>query len=108
MYILNGKAKYDQSEKHKFIRYSFMSAEKKFPYIAQYISENYVILENFNNWIKIGGFDNILFSPNGRLHRKLTSLAFKNLLHPFQPFIIGQRIIGPLMALKYNVNHTDF
>tara|TARA_B100001540_G_scaffold317449_1_gene350684 strand:- start:3256 stop:4464 length:1209 start_codon:yes stop_codon:yes gene_type:complete len=59
--------------------------------------------KNFNNWIKIGGFDNILFNPNGRLHRKLTNLAFKNILHPFQPFIIGQRIIGPLMALKYDV-----
>tara|TARA_B100000989_G_C19531018_1_gene469888 strand:- start:4235 stop:5443 length:1209 start_codon:yes stop_codon:yes gene_type:complete len=58
---------------------------------------------NFNNWIKIGGFDNILFTPNGRLHKILTSLAFKNLLHPFQPFIIGQRIIGPAMASKYGI-----
>lgn len=50
-YILNGKAENDQSEKNEFIRYSFISAEKKFPYVAQYISENYVILENFNNWL---------------------------------------------------------
>ena len=42
----------------------------------------------------IGGLDNILFTPNGKLHRYLTKLAL-NLLHPFQPFIIGQRIIGP-------------
>ena len=49
--------------------------------------------QNFRNCIDIGGFDNILFTPNGRLHRLLTSLAFKNLLHPFQPFIIGQKII---------------
>ena len=34
---------------------------------------------------------------------RLTTQAFKNLLHPFQPFIIGQRLLGPLMALKYNV-----
>ena len=59
--------------------------------------------KNFDNWIKIGGFDNILFSPNGRVHRLLTKLAFKNLLHPFQPFIIGQKIIGPLIALKFNI-----
>lgn len=26
-----------------------------------------------------------------------------NLLHPFQPFIIGQRIIGPLIASKFGV-----
>ena len=59
--------------------------------------------KNFINWSKIGGFDNILFSPNGRLHRILTRLAFENLLHPFQPFIIGQKIIGPLMASKFDI-----
>ena len=59
--------------------------------------------KNFDNWIKVGGFDNILFSPNGRVHKLLTKLAFKNLLHPFQPFIIGQKIIGPLIALKFNI-----
>ena len=59
--------------------------------------------KNFDNWVKIGGFDNILFTPNGKVHRLLTKLAFKNLLHPFQPFIIGQKIIGPLMALKFNI-----
>lgn len=58
---------------------------------------------NFTNWIHEGGHDNILFTPNGRLHRLLTRLAFKNLLHPFQPFIVGQRIIGPAMAQKYGV-----
>jgi N-acetyl sugar amidotransferase len=60
--------------------------------------------KNFNNWIHVGGLDNILFTPNGRLHRLLTSLAFKNLLHPFQPFIIGQRIVGPMIAAKFGVN----
>lgn len=59
--------------------------------------------KNFTNWMHVGGLDNILYTPNGRLHRLLTSLAFKNLLHPFQPFIIGQRIIGPAMAAKYGV-----
>ena len=59
--------------------------------------------KNFENWIHIGGLDNILFTPNGRLHRYLTRQAFLNLLHPFQPFIVGQRIIGPLMAAKFGV-----
>jgi len=59
--------------------------------------------QNFQNWMHVGGLDNILFTPNGKLHRKLTRLAFENLLHPFQPFIIGQRIIGPLMAKRFNV-----
>ena len=59
--------------------------------------------ENFTNWMHIGGLDNILFTPNGKLHRYLTKLAFLNLLHPFQPFIIGQRIIGPKIAKKFNI-----
>jgi len=59
--------------------------------------------ENFTNWMHVGGLDNILFTPNGKLHRLLTKLAFLNLLHPFQPFIIGQRIIGPKIASKYNI-----
>tara|TARA_B110000483_G_C18185318_1_gene538649 strand:- start:1479 stop:2702 length:1224 start_codon:yes stop_codon:yes gene_type:complete len=59
--------------------------------------------KNFDNWIKVGGFDNLLFTPNARVHSVLSSIAFKNLLHPFQPFIIGQKIIGPLFAKKFNV-----
>jgi len=59
--------------------------------------------ENFQNWMHVGGLDNILYTPNGRLHRLLTKKAFHNLLHPFQPFIIGQRIIGPSMAKRFGV-----
>ena len=55
-------------------------------------------MEKFFNWSHVGGLDNMLYTPNGVLHRLLTALAFKNLLNPFQPFIVGQRIIGPLMA----------
>jgi N-acetyl sugar amidotransferase len=58
---------------------------------------------NFENWIQIGGFDNILFSPNGKLHRYLTQQAFLNLLHPFQPFIVGQRMIGPKIAARFGI-----
>ena len=59
--------------------------------------------KNFEAWTHVGGHDNLLFTPNGKLHRLLTRLAFKNLLHPFQPFIVGQRIIGPAMAARYDV-----
>lgn len=59
--------------------------------------------KNFENWIHVGGLDNMLFTPNGKLHRYLTQQAFLNLLHPFQPFIVGQRIIGPAMAAKFGV-----
>lgn len=59
--------------------------------------------KNFESWVHVGGMDNIMFTPNGHLHRFLTREAFLNLLHPFQPFIVGQRIIGPSMAAKFGV-----
>jgi N-acetyl sugar amidotransferase len=57
---------------------------------------------NFRSWID-SGLDNMLYSPNGKLHRLLTQLAFKNLAHPFQPFIIGQRLVGPRFSMLYNI-----
>jgi len=59
--------------------------------------------KNFQEWMHTGGLDNILYTPNGKLHREMTRNAFLNLLHPFQPFIVGQRIIGPAMAKKFGV-----
>ena len=57
---------------------------------------------NFQKWIH-SGFDNILFNPNGKVHRLLTKLAFENLLHPFQPFILGQKSIGAKFAALYDI-----
>lgn len=58
--------------------------------------------KNFQKWIH-AGFDNILFTPNGKVHRLLTKLAFVNLLHPFQPFIIGQRHIAPKISARHGI-----
>lgn len=58
--------------------------------------------QNFQSWID-SGFDNILMTPNGEVHRLLTKLAFLNLLHPFQPFIIGQRMIAPRLSVQLNI-----
>ncbi len=60
-------------------------------------------IDNFNNLTKIGGIDSMLITPNGKLHRHLTKLAFLNLGHPFQPFIHGQKIIGPKIAKRFNI-----
>jgi len=59
--------------------------------------------KNMQEWMHTGGLDNILYTPNGILHKEMTKNAFHNLLHPFQPFIVGQRIIGPAMAKKFGV-----
>lgn len=59
--------------------------------------------KNFKSWIDQGGFDNILFHPNGKVHKKLAKLAFQNLGHPFQPFIIGQKLTGPRASILYDI-----
>ena len=59
--------------------------------------------KNFRNWIDIGGFDNYLFTPNGKVHRHLTRSALINILHPFQPFILGQKSFVAQMAFKFNI-----
>ena len=57
---------------------------------------------NFEAWLD-SGFDNISVHPNRKVHRHLTRLAFLNLCHPFQPFIIGQKQVGPKMAIKHGI-----
>ena len=57
---------------------------------------------NFQKWIH-SGFDNILVTPNGKVHRLLTRLALENLLHPFQPFMLGQKNIAPKIALNNDI-----
>ena len=59
--------------------------------------------KNFQNWIKIGGFDNYLFTPNGKVHRYLTRQATINILHPFQPFVLGQKNFIPQIAYLMNI-----
>ena len=59
--------------------------------------------KNFRNWIEMGGFDNMTFKPNGKVHRLLTRLAIENLLHPFQTFILGQKNLAPKMALQTRI-----
>lgn len=58
--------------------------------------------QNLQGWIN-SGLDNILYSPDGKVHRLLTKLAFEVLVHPFQPFIIGQRLIGPRFSALFDV-----
>lgn len=59
-------------------------------------------LKNLSSMID-SGFDNLLITPNGKTHRLLTRLAFLNLGHPFQPFIVGQRLVGPRIGLEKNI-----
>lgn len=57
---------------------------------------------NFQKWIH-AGHDNLLMTPNGRVHRLLTRLAVDNLFHPFQAFMFGQKSLAPKMALLHKI-----
>jgi len=58
--------------------------------------------KNFQAWIH-AGFDNMLFTPNGRVHRLLTRLAVERIFHPFQPFMMGQMYYPPKMAIERDI-----
>ncbi len=58
--------------------------------------------KNFQAWIH-AGHDNLLMTPNGRVHRLLTRLAVDNLFHPFQAFMFGQKALAPKMALLHKI-----
>lgn len=49
------------------------------------------------------GFNHILGTPDPRVTRKLTNLAFTHMGDPFQPFIYGQTNFPLHMAVKHNV-----
>jgi N-acetyl sugar amidotransferase len=59
--------------------------------------------KNFESWTD-AGFDNYLFTPNGKIHRLLTRLALDRLLHPFQPFMFGQMHFPPKLAAKLGIS----
>ena len=65
-------------------------------------------IKNHRSWIDIAGFDNILFSPNGRISSLLAREAFQNLLHPMQPFKVGIKSIAAKTALKYGIDLVMF
>lgn len=58
--------------------------------------------KNFLRFID-SGFSNILGSPNGEIHRKLTRDSFVEIGDPFQPFIYGQKAFPLQIATKYNI-----
>ena len=57
---------------------------------------------NFQSWIHAGN-DNLMTTPNGRVHRLLTRLAVEQLFHPFQAFMFGQKALAPKMAILHGI-----
>ena len=59
---------------------------------------------NLDNFINIGGFDHILGSVNGSMHRKMSQLAFLHMGDNFQPFVYGQTNFPLKMAVQHNIS----
>ena len=59
--------------------------------------------KNFFNWLKSGKFINITAKWDENLMRLLTIQSVKNLLHPFQTFILGQKNFAVKIALKKKI-----
>jgi N-acetyl sugar amidotransferase len=59
--------------------------------------------ENFYGLVH-AGLDNILGTPNGLVHRKLTRLALLEMGEPFQPFIYGQVSFPMRIACKFGIS----
>ena len=60
-------------------------------------------LKNFQGLIH-SGLSNILGTPNGIIHRKLTRESLIEIGDPFQPFIYGQVSFPVKVALQYDVS----
>lgn len=56
---------------------------------------------NFQRWTAIA--DNVLVTPNRRVHRLLTRLSFLKRTHPFASFVIGQRLVAPRLSVKLGI-----
>lgn len=58
--------------------------------------------KNLQSFIN-SGFDNILVTPDGSIHRRLTKAAFMEMGDPFQPFIFGQYSAPFRVAIQYDI-----
>ena len=57
--------------------------------------------QNMTSWTD--HVDNYLITPNRDVQRKLSREAFLNLLHPFQPFVLGQRFAAIRVAMDMKI-----
>jgi len=59
--------------------------------------------QNLHNMSRTGNLANILGTPPGETHRRLTKISFEILGDPFQPFIYGQTNFPMQTALRYDI-----
>ncbi|MDO8652471.1 MAG: N-acetyl sugar amidotransferase [Undibacterium sp.] len=60
-------------------------------------------IRNFQAHIH-AGLDNVCYTPNGVVHRRMTRLSTIEIGDPFQPFIYGQTYLPLRVALNYGID----
>lgn len=64
--------------------------------------------KNFRQFIKVGGFNNLMAWQNGRFHRKLSRVAFEALGDAWQPFTYGQVCYAFHIAHHFDIKLVFF
>jgi len=59
--------------------------------------------KNYKNWISHGEHSNIKAKRSEKTMITLTKLSILNLMHPFQTFMLGQKIFAVKIASKYKI-----
>lgn len=59
--------------------------------------------QNIHNMARTGDLANVIMTPPGETHRKLTKLSFEILGDPFQPFIYGQTNFPLQAAVQFGI-----
>lgn len=58
---------------------------------------------NLQQFIRQGGFDNVLSTPNRKAHQLLTRYGFEKMGDPFQPFVYGVLSFPIQIAIRYKI-----
>jgi len=58
--------------------------------------------KNYQSFIQ-SGFNNVLFSPDGKMHRKLARMAFDHKGDAWEPFAYGQKSLAFHIAVQYGI-----
>jgi len=99
--IISGSGGKDSSTQAHILKYKYGMNPLTVTYSPMLYTD--IGWKNLRSWIDIGGFDNFLFSPNGKVASTLARESFINLLHPIQPFKFGIKSLAAKMAIQHNI-----
>lgn len=88
---------------------AFVAHELKFKYKMNPLTVTWsphifteIGFQNLQNFIR-AGHNNILGTPNGKVHAEMTRLAFIHMGDPFQPFIYGVKAFPLTIATRFKI-----